>query len=127
MVAPQAAEASTAAFLKMLDSEHYLREYERLALCRAALAMPASAQLAEAFLALVTTDSSDLVRARALLAWGLHSAQDEFAPADAFWESTSNTWKAYLSSRSKRKHRNETAVTTAGAEKAVTSDDCPKS
>jgi hypothetical protein len=94
-VAAAAVEAAVNVFLDVLSGEHYLREYEKLAACKAALGMPASSALAEPFAALAISDSSHFVRARALLAWGPHSADDDFEVADAFWPTTSSTWKAY--------------------------------
>lgn len=94
-VATHDAVAATNAFVKSLSAEHYLREYEKLAVCKAALAMPPTPSLAAPFDALAASDPSHLVRARALLAWGAHSARDDFSGADAFWATTSNTWQAY--------------------------------
>lgn len=87
--------AATDSFLAVLDAEIYLREYEKLAVCKAALAMPPTIEFAEPFGELAASDTSQLVRARALLAWGMHSNDHEFTAADDFWSTTSSTWKAY--------------------------------
>lgn len=93
--ADAATDAATDAFMTVLGAELYLREYEKLAVCKAGLGMRSTVDLAGPFADLAVSDPSHLVRARALLAWGVHSADHDFEAADAFWSATSSTWKAY--------------------------------
>ena len=66
-----------------------------LQICRAALYMSRSDKLAPMFAALAIDHSHELVRARALLAWGALSAPDEFDTADLFWASATRLWRIY--------------------------------
>lgn len=86
------------AFIDLLASDRFHREQEWLHLCRAGLALrsrPAQA-VADRFAQIAASHPSDLVKVRALLAWGRLSATHEFAPADQFWAATSREWHAYV-------------------------------
>lgn len=106
-VAKDSLQAATDVFLRSLGGEHYLREYEKLAVCRAALIMPPTPALAVPFGELAASDPSFLVRARALLAWGAHSASDDFSSADSFWAVTPGPWKMYPLVAIQRKQADE--------------------
>jgi hypothetical protein len=117
------AEGAIAVFLKSLGAERFLREHEKLAVCKAALAMPPAPSLALPFASLAAADASQLVRARALLAWGAHSADDDFSVADTFWGRQRQApgrhmpWSRFSESRA----TNATLGTSDGAARGGTS------
>jgi hypothetical protein len=89
--------ATAAAFERMLDPSGFHREQELLELLRAALFLPPQALLpvGPRFAELALTADHGLVRARALLAWGLHSEDEDFQTADEFWASATRPWQIY--------------------------------
>jgi len=96
--AQQDLPGAVAAFLAVLDDDRFHREQELLGIFRAALRLPngCSQELAAICERHAKASVSELVEARALLAWGAHSAADDFSVADAFWARTSAPWRPYV-------------------------------
>jgi hypothetical protein len=90
-----AAAAAEDAMATILVDGRFHREQELLQICRSALYMARSARLAPLFAALAIDHPHELVRARALLAWGALSAPDDFATADLFWGTAGRLWRIY--------------------------------
>jgi hypothetical protein len=90
-------DAALTAFEEVVGGDRFHREYERLQICRAALFLPphASDELARAFAGWAENDDHQLVRARALLAWGAQGSEGDFAVADRFWETAARSWRIY--------------------------------
>lgn len=85
------------AFLEVLDNRRFHRDHEFLLIFRAALWLPngCSEDLADVLEAYSREAPTWLLRARALLAWGAHSKNTDFAPADAFWRAAGPGSQAY--------------------------------
>lgn len=84
-------------FSDLLDADRFSREYEKLELCHSALSLPMrrAPKLARPFGEWALEDPHELVRARALLAWGAQSAKNDFSAADAFWVRGTSAWRPY--------------------------------
>jgi hypothetical protein len=84
--------------LDLLDASRFHRDQEWMHLCRAGLLLhaPESRQLAARYADLAISHSHALVRARALLAWGRLSANDDFDVADQYWLSAQAAWRPYV-------------------------------
>ncbi len=82
---------------KLLARDRFVREYEKLAICHGVLALPAgrARELAGALEQWARHDGHELVRARALLAWGAHSLPMDFTVTDEFWSSARRPWRPY--------------------------------
>lgn len=85
-------------FLELTAPSRFHKEHEWLHLCRAGLLLRwQSPKLASRFGEIaMTSDTSPLVRARALLAWGKLSAPDDFSSADQFWAAAGREWRHYV-------------------------------
>jgi len=92
------APAAEAALLQLLDPSRFHREQEWLHLCRGGLwfRRHPSTALGARFAEVALQHEHQLVRARALLAWGRLSKTDDFATADAFWRTAERAWQAYV-------------------------------
>lgn len=86
-----------AVFLKLLQADRFLREAEKLSLCHGVLglAVRRAPELAEPLGALALKDEHELIRARALLAWGAQSLPDDFSVVDRFWTTAGMPWRPY--------------------------------
>jgi hypothetical protein len=91
------AAAGLAAFSELLQPNRFHREQELVEVFHAALSMPPGSleALTDRFAEFALKDSHPLVRARALLAWGAHSAEDDFQAAEGFWKTSARTWRIY--------------------------------
>lgn len=92
-----ALEEVRAVFAVLLENGRFVREHEKLDLCRALLALsPGTApELSTPMAVWVAQDESELVRARALLAWGAQSPPEDFEVSDRFWAATTTRWRPY--------------------------------
>jgi hypothetical protein len=90
-------ERAVAAFLDVLDSRRFHRDHEFLLIFRAALWLPngCSEELSKVLGSYSKASPSWFLRARALLAWGAHSADDDFGCVDEFWEEAHPGSQAY--------------------------------
>jgi len=90
-------EGAVAAFLTVLRDDRFHREQELLGIFRAALRLPigCSTELAAVCKRHAGGSVSELVEARALLAWGAHNEADDFGAADEFWSRTTARWRPY--------------------------------
>jgi hypothetical protein len=86
---------ATNAFVTVLTGDRFHREQELLQICRWALYLPPSEELAANLGELALTHEHALVRARALLAWGALSPVIDFSRADEFWREAERPWRAY--------------------------------
>lgn len=90
-------EQAEAAFLGLTGDDRFHRDQEWLHICRAITwfrKRPAQA-LAERMDVMARGQANPLVRARALLAWGAMSADDDFSLADDLWPQLEGEWKPY--------------------------------
>lgn len=103
------ADTAEGVILQLLREGRFHREQEWLHLCRAGLFMRRhpSLPLAGRFGEIALDHEHELVRARALLAWGKLSADDDFAVADAYWLSAGQTWRPYVLIALQQKDRTE--------------------
>jgi hypothetical protein len=79
----------------VLAGDRFHREQELLQICRWALYLPRSEDLAATFGELALNHEHPLVRSRALLAWGALSSTVDFSRADLFWRSSERAWRSY--------------------------------
>jgi len=81
----------------VLDDNRFIRELEILHVLKAAMACEVGvlADLAGRLAQIALSHRDPLVRARAILAWGMHSATDDFVTADDFWATARRDWRAY--------------------------------
>jgi len=84
-------------FATLLAADRFAREYEKLAMCQGMLALRVrtAMDLAPSLGRWALEDKHELVRARALLAWGAQSPKDEFDVVDAFWAKADAPWRPY--------------------------------
>ena len=84
-------------FETVLGQQRFMREFEKLELCASILRLPVgrAQALAEPLARMALRDPHELVRARALLAWGAHSRESDFSTADAFWSTATSPWRPY--------------------------------
>jgi hypothetical protein len=89
--------AATEVFANVLRAERFTRDHEKLAICHMALSLKPTTDttLAARLGDIALGDQHALTRARALVAWGRHSAADEFAVVDEFLESAAPQWRIY--------------------------------
>jgi hypothetical protein len=89
--------AATQVFQNLLDTRRFMSDVEKLTLCFSILKLPErEAQRLSASLEMwALHDPSDLVRARALLAWGAQSPVADFDAADEFWRKAPASWQPY--------------------------------
>jgi len=75
-----------------------MRDFEKLELCQAVLALPkgSGAALARPLGDWALKAEHPLVRARALLAWGAQSQEDDFDVGDKFWRKATAQWQPYV-------------------------------
>lgn len=94
---PGALPEVTAVFAELLAANRFVREHEKLKLCQGVLALPQrqAGELAEPLAAWALEDGNPLVRARALLAWGAQSREDDFSVVDRFWVRATTPWRLY--------------------------------
>jgi hypothetical protein len=94
---PPARRHAEAVFQAVVARVSYLRDQERAHVCVAATAMPNRALpvLAQAFAQLATEDRHPVVRARALLAWGILGGNRDLEPAQRFMEAATPEYRAY--------------------------------
>jgi hypothetical protein len=97
-VAKSEASAAAQVFSELLRSDRFMRDFEKLELCQAVLALPTGtgAALAKPLGEWALKAKHPLVRARALLAWGAQSAQDNFEVGDKFWRKATAQWQPYV-------------------------------
>ncbi len=91
-------DVATSVFAALLDSNRFLRDFEKLELCQAILAFPEATndKLAKPLGRWALKAEHDLVRARALLAWGVQSSKHDFSVADQFWRTARPQWQPYV-------------------------------
>jgi hypothetical protein len=89
--------AATQVFQDLLDTRRFMSDVEKLTLCFSILKLPErkAQSLSASLEAWALHDSSDLVRARALLAWGAQSPLADFDAADEFWRQAPASWQPY--------------------------------
>jgi hypothetical protein len=97
-VARSQPETATAVFSELLASDRFMRDIERLELCRSILALPpgSAPTLATSLGNWALEARHPLVRSRALLAWGAQSRDNDFAVADKFWRTATAQWQPYV-------------------------------
>jgi hypothetical protein len=91
-------DEANAVFSELLATERFMRDIEKLELCRALLALPhGSATMLSPALGRWALDAEHpLIRARALFAWGAQSRPNDFSVADRFWRSATAQWQPYV-------------------------------
>jgi hypothetical protein len=96
-VAKKDMREATQVYQQLLDTSRFMSDVEKLTVCASILRIPErKAQgLAPSLADWALSDSSDLVRARALLAWGAQSPAGNFKVADEFWRRASAPWQPY--------------------------------
>jgi len=96
-VAKDEMEEATAVFLALLDSRRFMLDVEKLNLFAAVLKLPErkALDLADSLGEWALKDAHDLVRARALLAWGAQSPARDLQVADEFWRMATTPWQPY--------------------------------
>jgi hypothetical protein len=96
-VAKQEMEQATDVFSALLDTKRFMLDVEKLTLCAALLKLPErrAMDLSSALGKWALDDPDDLVRARALLAWGAQSPTSDFEVADQFWARATTPWQPY--------------------------------
>lgn len=96
-VAKQDMAEATLVYQELLDTYRFMSDVEKLTVCASILKLPErKAQgLAGSLSAWALLDSSDLVRARAVLAWGSQSPAGQFDTADKFWKQAAVPWQPY--------------------------------
>lgn len=98
-VAKDSHRAACVGTFKALLTEHrFMREAEKLNLCAAVLALESRAgagELDDALGSWALEDPHPLIRARALIAWGVQSPEADFAVVDEFWISAKGPWRPY--------------------------------
>jgi hypothetical protein len=84
-------------FAEMLRNERFTRDFEKLNICHKALALKNGQpeKLSDRLGDLALRDPHPLVRAKALLAWGLHSKKSDFSVADRFLQAAEPEWRTY--------------------------------
>lgn len=87
-----------ASLLTITVGDRFHRDQEWIHICRTAMWFPARPhdELAGRMEEVARTHGHPLVRARALLAWGALSADDDFSLADELWPGTGSAWRPYL-------------------------------
>lgn len=91
-------EAVEAAFADAIEGERFHRDQEWIQISAAALQLPEkfSVPVASRFGEISEEgDHPTLVRARALLAWGMHSPMDDFERSMNFWRTADSKWRHY--------------------------------
>jgi len=96
-VASRDRPAAFSVFEQLLDADRFIRDFEKLTLSHAALALPrpAPVSVSAGLARWALEDQHPLVRARALLAWGALSHETDFHAADLFWARASPPWQPY--------------------------------
>jgi hypothetical protein len=96
-VAKKDMASATQVFQELLDTNRFMSDVEKLTVCASILKLPErKAQgLAASLESWALSDADDLVRARALLAWGAQSPSGQFDVADTFWERAAVPWQPY--------------------------------
>jgi hypothetical protein len=89
--------AVSAVFADVLSKERFTRDFEKLNVCHKALSLKSDkdGKLSKQLGDLALNDAHPLVRAKALLAWGLHSPASDFSVADRFLQGAEAEWRAY--------------------------------
>jgi hypothetical protein len=89
---------ATEVFRELLATDRFMLDVEKLDLCLSILALEErrATALADDLGRWALEDDHDLVRARALLAWGAQSRADDFNVADAFWMRATSAWRPYV-------------------------------
>jgi hypothetical protein len=84
-------------FSSVLSREQFVRDFEKLNVCHKALSLnrDAKSDLDSRLAALAANEHHPLIRAKALLAWGLHSKPSDFSVVDRFLTSTAPQWRVY--------------------------------
>jgi hypothetical protein len=84
-------------FADVLSKERFTRDFEKLNICHKALSLKTDkdSELAKRLGELALNDRHPLVRAKAMLAWGLHSVASDFSVADRFLQAAEPEWRAY--------------------------------
>lgn len=92
------AELAEPVLLHLLDADRFHREQEWLHICRAGLLWRRhpSLELASRLAEVAVAHEHPLVRARALLAWGKLSKDNDFDLADRYWRSGGRIWQPYV-------------------------------
>jgi len=88
---------ATMVYQELLDTHRFMSDVEKLTVCASILKLPErkARALAGSLGAWALSDPSDLVRARALLAWGAQSPAGQFDVADDFWTHAAAPWQPY--------------------------------
>ncbi len=96
-VAAEDVSGAAQVLTSVIGPEHAARDHERLIACHRALSLPTNGhgELAGQLARLAIHDPHELTRAKALVAWGKHSADGDFATADRFLEAADPHWRAY--------------------------------
>ncbi len=97
-VAKQDMPTATSVYRELLDTKRFMSDVEKLTLCASILRLPErkAQRLAESLSTWALSDASELVRARALLAWGAQSPANQFDVADKFWSQAAAPWQPYV-------------------------------
>jgi hypothetical protein len=97
-VAKEDMSMATLVYRDLLDTKRFMSDVEKLTVCASILKIPErkAQRLADSLATWALSDESDLVRARALLAWGAQSPANQFDVADEFWSRTVAPWQPYV-------------------------------
>jgi Reverse transcriptase (RNA-dependent DNA polymerase) len=89
--------SATAVYQELLDTRRFMSDVEKLNVCFSILKLPErqAIRLSDSLATWALTDPSELVRARAVLAWGAQSPATRFDVADKFWNQASPPWQPY--------------------------------
>jgi hypothetical protein len=84
-----------------------MSDVEKLTLCACVLKLGErdAEQLGPSLAGWALSDASDLVRARAILAWGAQSPPNQLDIADKFWRRASSPWQPYALIAIQKKNR----------------------
>ncbi len=83
-------------FCMLLNPENRIRDFERLWVIQGCLQLPRrSNRIASKLNELASSDQSDLIHARAVLAWGFHSDSMDTRLAEELWSTKDREWKEY--------------------------------
>nr|WP_281381760.1 RNA-directed DNA polymerase [Conexibacter arvalis] len=90
-------EAATSVFAEVLHADRSSRDFEKLATCNRALSLPSGdgRTLASVLGGIALNDANPLIRAKALVAWGKHSAINDISVVEAFLRSSDPGWRMY--------------------------------
>ncbi len=108
-VARKSMKDAAGVYEELLSSGRFMSDVEKLNLCYSILKLPEgkAVGLAPSLAGWARDEPSDLVRARALLAWGAQSPRNDFGAADLFWHRATAPWQPYALLAIQRKSKQQ--------------------